>query len=73
MSAIATNTPTNCSVEKKIRKPPRLAAPAVRMMGVLAPMRSASQPHRLGARMRMTCMSDMTTAMSAAVKPIDER
>jgi hypothetical protein len=34
MSAIATNTPTNCSVEKKIRKPPRLAAPAARMMGV---------------------------------------
>ena len=73
MSAIAMNTPMNCSVPKKIRNPARLAMPAPRMMGVRAPMRSASQPHRLGARMRITCISDMTMAMSAAEKPIDDK
>jgi hypothetical protein len=50
-----------------------LISAAPRTIGVLAPSRSASQPHRFGASRRMNCISDISTPMSQAENCSDLR
>lgn len=71
-SAMPRNTPENDLVKKNTEKPAMLIRPARRTIGVCAPMRSASQPHRLGAATRIT-ISELSTPMSQAENDSDFR
>ena len=64
-------TPPKLVVKNSPMKPTMLIAAASRTMGMLAPSRSASQPQTLGAAMRMTCSSDISTPISQAEKSSD--
>ena len=73
ISAMPKNTPANDCVKKNTEKPTTLIRPASRTIGVWAPIRSASQPHRLGAATRITCISELSTPMSHAENDSDFR
>jgi len=73
ISAIAANRPPKSVVKKKTEKPARLASADRRTMAMRIPSRSASQPQRLGASTRISCISDISSAMSVAVSAIDCR
>jgi hypothetical protein len=60
-------------VRKNTEKPARLASADRRTIAMRMPRRSASQPHRLGASTRISCISDISSAMSVADSAIDCR
>ena len=71
ISAMATNSPSKRVVKKNTRKPARLAIPDNWMMTTRRPTRSDSQPHMIGATILITCISDISTAISVAGKSSD--
>ncbi len=73
MTAMPANTPAKLVVWKNTANPASEAAAEKRTMGMRAPTRSANQPHRLGATTRITCISDIRMAMSAAENASDCR
>jgi len=73
ISAIAANSPVNSVVMKNTENPARLASADRRTIARRIARRSASQPHRVGASTRISCISDISKAMSVAVSAIDCR